>query len=95
MSTFSEIINVYKTAIGEISRWEKIRDELGASIKDAMGDAGIALVDDVPTLRKQTITQHRFDAKLFREEFPELAEKYMIKGTYARLTVIREKTNGP
>jgi predicted phage-related endonuclease len=91
LSNLKEIVNVYKAAVSEITRWEKIRDDLNRTLKDVMADADIATVDGVPALRRTVARRSRFDTKLFREEFPELAEKYMIEGTVITLTIIKPK----
>src|SRR4029079_16920555 len=57
MSNFSEIVTVYKTATSEAAKWSRIRDDLKTSIKEAMGDAKLALVDGVPVLKKTIVEQ--------------------------------------
>lgn len=89
LSDHAEIVSVYKQALTEIARWEKIKDELNSLIKNAMGEASLALVNGDPVLRKTVVEGHRFDSKLFRDEFPELAGKYMIPTKYSKLTIVK------
>lgn len=91
LSNLKEVISVYRAAVSEVAKWEKIRDDLNKTLKDVMSGADIALVDGVPAIRRQVVATSRFDSKLFRDEFPELAEKYMVPGTYVKLTIIKEK----
>lgn len=89
LTDLSEVVNVYRAAVTEIKKWEKIRDDLNVTLKGVMAGADIGLVGGVPALRRTTVATSRFDAKLFRDEFPELADKYMIDGTYEKITLVK------
>lgn len=93
LSELSEVVNVYRAACSEINKWTKIRDDLNKTIKGLMRDREIGLVNGVPAIRCQTITTTRFDSKQFREEFPELADKYMYETTTQRLSVINSEAS--
>ena len=91
LSNLREVINVYRAACAEITRWEKIRDDLNTTLKAVMVNADVATVDQVPAIRRTVVETSRFDSRMFREEFPELADKYMIPGSYVKLTIIKPK----
>lgn len=89
LSNLSQVISVYRAAVSEIAKWEKIRDDLNKTLKHVMADADVALVNGVPAIRRTVVATSRFDSKLFRDEFPELAEKYVVPGSYVKLTLIK------
>lgn len=89
MTTFDEIISAYRAALTEYARWKSVKEQLNGSLKDAMGDASVGLVDDQPVIRKTVVHTRRFDSTLFVDEFPELADKYMIDLEYPKLTLVK------
>lgn len=92
ISTLEAVVSVYKNALDEIKRWTKIRDDLNKTLKEAIGE-GVGLVNGVPAINVQRVTGTRFDSKLFVDEFPELAEKYMMPTETVRLTVVNEPSS--
>lgn len=93
LSELKEIVNVYRAACSEIAKWEKVKDDLNKTLKAVMGESEIGTVAGVPALKLTKVPTSRFDSRLFCEEFPELAEKYIIPGTIRRLTVIKDATS--
>lgn len=92
ITTLSAVVNVYKNAVDEIKRWTKVRDDCNKSLKEAIGE-GVGTVEGVPAINVQRIVGTRFDSKLFIDEFPELAEKYMTPTETVRLTIVNEPTS--
>lgn len=92
ITTLSAVVNVYRNAVDEIKRWTKVRDDCNKSLKEAVGE-GVGLVEGVPAINVQRIAGTRFDSKLFMDEFPELAQKYLIPTETFRLTMINDSSS--
>lgn len=66
-------------------RVDRLTSGIEARLREAMGDAEVAMVGDRLAAKRTKYTQRRFDVNRFREDHPELAEAYMASTVIHRL----------
>ncbi len=77
-----------------VSRWDAAKREereLHDAIVSVLGEtAEVATVNGRPVVRYRPIAYSRFNAKKFREQYPELHDLYTVKSNMMRLDVNRK-----
>ena len=81
----AELMHKLARAEAVLKRAERLRDKHKAQLREAMGDAQIAMAGTTPAARRTRYTQRRFDLERFREDHPDLAEKYTTPTEAERL----------
>jgi predicted phage-related endonuclease len=60
----------------ELASYKELEDQLKAQICDLIGDADTAVIGDTTVATWKPQTRSSFDAKAFKEAYPELAQKF-------------------
>lgn len=83
--TTQEIINEFVATRSMITELEKTKKELEAKIKDFMGEATVALLEDGKTPRLEISLRERkgIDSELLKNTFPEAYEATQTVSKYA------------
>lgn len=71
---------------------KELEDNARSHVEAAMGQATLGLLDDEPVITWSSFKENRFDSKAFREENPELWERYKARHSKRAFTVLDEKT---
>jgi predicted phage-related endonuclease len=69
------------------ARLDSFKLKLENELRAQMGNAALAMVGDRIAAKRSTYTARTFDTKAFREEHPDLAEKFTKEATRQRMTV--------
>lgn len=83
---YNELANAVFEGKKQIKELEKIVKEASNRIKDAMATHELGYTED-RIIKWSSRASNRFDSKAFKEDYPELYEKYFKKGTTRVFTV--------
>ena len=81
-----ELIQQYDNACEEEKQIKLLKDEAANRLKDMLGTAEKGFIHD-RQVTWNNIVSSRFDSKGFRQDHPELYEKYLNESSYRRFTV--------
>lgn len=89
LTEIKTVVNTYMAAVAEIGKWEKIKEDLGKTLKAVLVNHDVGAVDGVPALRLVRRRARRFDTKTFRDDHPELYDFYINEREELALTVVK------
>lgn len=81
-----ELIQQYDNACEEEKQIKLLKDEAANRLKDMLGTAEKGFIHD-RQVTWNNIVSSRFDSKGFKQDHPELYEKYLNESSYRRFTV--------
>lgn len=82
-----ELVRRYLRAKALESRAKAFREAQEARIREALGDAQYGMAGAAKVATRSTWRQGQFNVALFRQEHPELADKYTTQESRSRLTI--------
>lgn len=84
-------VAAYKEATSNVKDWQDTADRAKQHITDALTQAGadVGTIAGRPVVTWTPVASTRFDAKKFREQYPELAEQFTVPSESRRFTLTR------